>query len=72
MLCAGIIEAMANQKRAGLTHLTRRLANAMLKKYLRLQLNAFSSKERLASTAGVSAVLLLAILPANMLIWLRF
>jgi hypothetical protein len=44
----------------------------MLKRYLRLQLNAYSSKEKLASTVGVSAVLLLAILPANMLIWLRF
>ena len=72
MLCAGITEAMANQKRAGSIHLTQQLANAMLRKYLRLQLNAYSSKEKLASTAGVSAVLLLAILPANMLIWLRF
>ena len=72
MFCAGITEAMANQKRAGSIRLTQRLANAMLRKYLRLRLNVSSSKERLASTVGVSAVSLLAILPANMLIWSRF
>ena len=72
MSFAGIIEAMANPKKDGSIHLTQRRPNEMQKKYLPLQLNAYSLKEKLASTEEVLAVLLPAILPANTRILSRF